>query len=152
MSQARRLAREAALQALYSWEVGRTDPEAAIETVLGSHYPEAAEEVRRRTSAIVRGTAARLAEIDQLIGAHSRHWRLERLAVIDRLILRMATWELQEPDPEPRAVIVNEALELARRFSSEDAVKFINGVLDAVGRALEAGDPPAGDVPTQHGE
>jgi N utilization substance protein B len=152
VTQARRLAREAALQALYAWEVGRTTPEAAIEAVLGAHYPAADAAARVRAAAIVRGTVSALADLDRLIGAHSQHWRLERLAVIDRLILRMAIWELQERDPAPRAVVVHEALELARRFSGEDSVKFINGVLDAVGRALEAGERPAGDPPTQHGE
>ena len=153
MSDARRLAREAALQALYAWEIGRTPADAAVETVLAAHYPEAQDAVRQQAAAIVEGTVSTVADLDRLIGEHSRHWRVERLAVIDRLILRMAIWELRQASAPPRAVVLNEAIELARRFSNEDAVKFVNGVLDAVSRALDSEQPPSRtDDPNDHVE
>jgi N utilization substance protein B len=140
VTSARRQAREAALQILYFWEVGRTDPDAALGAYFREHASEAADAVVAFATRIVRGTIADLAAIDALIAQHSAHWRLERLAVVDRLILRMAVWELRETGGTPAAVVLNEALELARRFSTPDAVRFVNGVLDAIRRTLE-GDP-----------
>lgn len=145
MSDVRREARAAALQALYAWEVGRTAPDEALEAVLSAHYPDASADAKALAADLVHGTVAALTDLDRTIGAHAEHWRVERLAVIDRLILRMAVWELQQPARTPRAVVLNEAIELARRFSSEDAVKFVNGVLDAVGRTIDAGQEPAGN-------
>ena len=153
MSARRREAREVALQALYSWEVGRMAPAAAVAEVLAAHHAEAAEPVRRQATEMVEGTVAAVAELDRLIADHSRHWRVERLAVIDRLILRMAIWELRQPSAPPKAVVLNEAIELARRFSGEEAAKFVNGVLDAVSRALETGERAASqDEPNHHVE
>jgi len=135
----RRQARAAALQALYAWEVGRTPPAEALGAVLAAHYPDAGADLQSQAADLVQGTVAGLADLDRIIAAHAQHWRVERLAVIDRLILRMAIWELRQPEGTARAVVLNEAIELARRFSSEDAVKFVNGVLDAVSRSIEAG-------------
>ncbi len=92
----------------------------------------ATQERDRIAEEIVRGTAERLGEIDPLIAEAAANWRLERIAVIDRLILRLATYELLAMPGTPHAVIINEALELARTFSTEDAVKFVNGVLDGI--------------------
>lgn len=135
----RHQAREAALQVLYFWEVGRVDPEQALDTFFSEHLPEADEAVRAFAGALVRGTIAELAALDALIVRHSEHWRLERLAIIDRLILRMASWELQHEPDTPPAVVLNEALELARSFSADESVRFVNGVLDAVRKTLEQG-------------
>ncbi len=131
----RRQAREAALQILYFWEVGRTEPQAAIDAYFAEHQPEASDAVTTFASRIVHGTVEDLAAIDAAIAEHSRNWRVERLATIDRLILRMAVWELRHEPETPPAAVINEALELARRFSTDDAVKFINGVLDGIKRA-----------------
>jgi N utilization substance protein B len=132
----RRQAREAALQALYFWDVGRTAPEDAIEGVFREHLPEAPESVREFAEALVRGTVAVHQEIDALIEKQSSHWRLERIAVIDKSILRLAVWELQHQPETPPAVVLNEALELARAFSGDESVKFINGVLDGIRKSL----------------
>ena len=140
MTGPRHRAREAALQILYFWEIGRTQPQAATETFFDEHQPEAEEGVRAFADRLVRGTIADIEALDKVIERHSRHWRLERMAVLDRLILRLAIWELRHPEDVPPLVIVNEALELARRFSTEDAVRFINGVLDAV---IKQPDEPA---------
>ena len=134
----RRQAREAALQALYFWEVGRTAPDDAVDAVFAEHLPEASDAVRAFAETLMRGAVATHQEIDALIEKQSSHWRLERLAVIDKSIIRLAVWELQHQPETPPAVIVNEALELARTFSGEESVKFVNGVLDGIRRSLQA--------------
>jgi len=136
----RHRAREAALQILYFWEVGKAQPHVAIDQYFSDHRPDEEPEARAFADELVRGTVAGIEGLDQVIERHSRHWRLERLAVVDRLILRLAIWELRSTDTPP-AVVVNEALELARRFSTEDAVRFVNGVLDGVIKRRD--DPPA---------
>jgi transcription antitermination protein NusB len=137
----RHRAREATLQILYQWEVGRTDVERAAGTFFEQQWPDAEPpEAGLRTFAadLSRETVARLAEIDALIAGTAERWRPERMAVLDRLILRMAVCELLRDPGTPPAVVINEALELARTFSTEEAVKFINGMLDAMRKKLEA--------------
>ena len=135
----RRLAREAALQALYFWDVGGTAPEDAIDAVFAEHLPDAPEAVRTFAETLMRGAVTAHQEIDALIEKQSSHWRLERLAVIDKSILRLAVWELQHQPETPPAVILNEALELARTFSGDESVKFVNGVLDGIRKTLQVG-------------
>ena len=137
MTGPRRQAREAALQILYFWEVGRTDPNAAIDAYFDEHAPDATDTVVAFATTLVHGTISEIGELDAIIEQHSQHWRLERLAVIDRLILRMAVWELRHDTDTPAAVVLNEAIELARLFSSPDAVRFVNGMLDAIRKTLE---------------
>jgi N utilization substance protein B len=133
----RRRGREAALQILYQREIGRVDLDQAIATVLDRQWPDEGgppADVRAFAAALARATVDRLAEIDAEIAGTTERWRPERMAVVDRLILRLALAELlSEPDTPP-AVVINEALELARSYSTEDAVKFINGMLDAIRR------------------
>jgi transcription antitermination protein NusB len=134
----RRAAREAALQMLYQCEVGRAGAFEAIATYWASRDAETAldEPYREFADGLVRGTLGRVAEIDALLSTHARNWRVERMAVLDRLVLRMGTYEmLSEPDTPPK-VVINEAIELARRFSGDEAAGFVNGVLDAVRRHL----------------
>ncbi len=138
----RHRAREAALQILYQWEIGRTDVTSAAETFFGHQWadPEPpSEEFRTFAIELAHDTVRRLAEADALIADTAERWRPERMAVLDRLILRMAVTELLRRSPAPAAVVINEALELARTFSTEDAVRFINGMLDAIRRKLDAG-------------
>lgn len=136
MSTPRRRAREAALRSLYFWEIGKTDPENALETYFEVHHPEASDDIRTFARELVLGTSASVTALDELIQQHSANWRLERLAVIDRLILRLGAWELQHAGDTPPAVILNEAIELARTFSTDDAVRFVNGVLDSIRKSL----------------
>lgn len=138
MSGPRRQAREAALRILYFWEVGRTEPRTAAGAYFREHDQDATDAVREFATTLVSGTVAEVEALDRLIQAHSENWRLERLAVVDRLILRMAAWELMHRGETPPAVILNEAIELTRRFSTPDAVRFVNGVLDGILKALEA--------------
>ena len=147
----RHRAREAALQMLYQWEVGRVSPHEALRTYwTGRDAAPSPEDERAdatpeqmvdevgRTFAngLLSGTVSRLAEIDQLIAAHLKNWRIERVAVIDRLVLRLAIFELLSDPAMPAKVVINEALELARTFSGEEPVPLINGVLDAVRKTL----------------
>jgi N utilization substance protein B len=134
----RHRAREAALQMLYQWEVGRASAYEAIATYWPAHDADAPldEPLREFANELVRGTIGRVAEIDGILAAHAQNWRVERMAVIDRLVLRLAVYQLlAQPDTPPR-VVINEALELARAYSGEDAVAFVNGVLDAVRKTL----------------
>ena len=137
----RHRAREAALQILYQWEIGRTDVARAAETFFALQWPDAdpaPEELRGFATALAADTVAHLAAIDALIAETAERWRPERMAVIDRLILRQAAAELLRRGEAPPAVVINEALELARTFSTEDAVKFINGMLDGIRKKIEA--------------
>jgi transcription antitermination protein NusB len=145
----RHRAREVALQILYHWEIGRTDVASAADTFFGLQWadPEPpSDEFRMFATELAHDTVRRLAEADALIAETAERWRPERMAVLDRLILRMAIAELLRGREQlnsgsdkapPPAVIINEALELARTFSTEEAVKFINGMLDTVRKKLE---------------
>jgi N utilization substance protein B len=141
---ARHRAREAALQMLYQWEVGRASAHEAIVTYWPARDAEGAADgttlapaAREFANALVRGTIERVAEADGLIAAHARNWRVERMAIVDRLTLRLAIAELLTDPDVPGRVVINEALELARTFSGEEAVPFINGILDAVAKTLK---------------
>jgi len=129
-------ARDAALRVLYFCEVGGAQPVEAMEAFFAEHLPDVDERVRALTSEIVLGTIADLDAIDRLIANQSQHWRIERLAVLDRLILRIGTWELRAHPETPPAIVLNEALELARTYSSDTSVPFVNGVLDGIRKTL----------------
>lgn len=135
----RRRGREAALQMLYQWEVGRASADEAIATYWPTHDPsnELNEPLREFANARVRGTIARVAEIDGILAAHAQNWRIERMAVIDRLVLRLAIYELLAEADTPARVVINEAIELARAYSGDEAVGFVNGVLDSVRKDLK---------------
>ena len=126
---------------LYQWEVGRVPPEEAIARhwEIEQEGPELAGTSRRFAEDLAEGTIAHLQSIDARIEAQAQHWRLERMAVIDRLILRMAVYEFLYRPETPRMVVIDEAIELARTFSEQDAVRFVNGVLDGIHHTLAAG-------------
>ena len=135
---AKRRAREAALQMLYQCEIGKAGAYESIAT----YWParEGDEDLpaplREFANGVVRGTLDRQEEIDRMLQAHAQNWRIERMNVIDRLVLRMSVYEMLTQADTPLKVIINEALELARSFSGEEAVGFVNGVLDAVRKEL----------------
>lgn len=136
--ESRHRAREVAVQMLYQWEVGKVSILEVEQTFWTGPAESAplAEELRWFAMKLATGVAGMVADIDPMIGEAAQNWRLERMNVLDRLILRLAVYEfLHEPDT-PAKVIINEALELARTFSTDDSVRFINGVLDAVRRTL----------------
>jgi transcription antitermination protein NusB len=142
----RRRGREAALQVLYQAEIGKHPLEVVRGMVWQVGRPEQdvpSERMRAFAMRLAEGTLDALGRIDPLLEAHAQNWRLARMAVVDRLILRLAVYEFLETPETPRRVVIDEALELAKRYSAPDAVKFINGVLDAVRRRLDA-DAPGG--------
>jgi transcription antitermination protein NusB len=141
-----RQARGVAVQMLYQWEVGRlTIPEVAESFWrIGEIDESIPDRARDRAAELVRGTVEQLGRIDRILEDASRNWRLDRMPVIDRLILRLGIYELLYDTDTPSAVVIDEAIELARRFSTEEAVPFVNGVLDAVKDRIERGEIAAG--------
>ena len=137
----RHRAREAALQILYQWDIGGGDVSRAAGTFFSLQWPDVdppPDALREFASALAQETVARIATIDPLIAETAERWRPERMPILDRLILRMAICEMLRDPETPGAVVINEALELARTFSTEESVKFINGMLDAIRKKLEA--------------
>ena len=135
----RHRARETAVQILYQSEVGHTDIEDVLRTFWLANLPGsegAPESVRTFAERLVRLTQSNLEKIDPIIAETAEHWRLSRMAALDRIILRLAIAEFLDGST-PRNVIINEALELAKTFSGEESVKFVNGILDAVKRKLQ---------------
>ncbi|MCI0665109.1 MAG: transcription antitermination factor NusB [Acidobacteria bacterium] len=141
---ARRRARECALQMLFSYDVARPSVEELIETYWGE-MAEASEEVRSFANELVIGTITHLNEIDERIRLRTENWRIVRMAIVDRNLLRMAIYEFIYQSATPKTVAINEALEIARRFSTSDATQFINGLLDAIKRDLD--NHPAQEIP-----
>ncbi|HKX26293.1 MAG TPA: transcription antitermination factor NusB [Blastocatellia bacterium] len=150
---ARRRARECALQMLFSYDVARPSIEELLETYWGE-MAEAAEEVRNFANELAVGTIKHLDEIDERIRLRTEHWRIPRMAIVDRNLLRMAVYEFLHQSNTPKTVAINEALEIARRFSTSEATQFINGILDAIKRDLEtqtAQERPAASIAHQVG-
>ncbi len=137
----RRKSRQRALQMLFLWDARRQPVEEAIDAYYDTVFPE--EQPARDTFAaeLVRGAVANIAELDEHIARSAEHWRLERMPGVDRNILRLAVYEMTRAGT-PAAVTIDEALELARKFSNEESVQFVNGVLDAVRRKLPGAGGP----------
>jgi N utilization substance protein B len=131
----RRRARQRALQILFIWDARKQPVEDAIDSYYDALYSE--EELERDpfVTDLVRGTVEHVAEIDARITRHAEHWRMERMPAVDRNILRLAVFEMTRGGT-PAPVTIDEALELARKFSGEESVQFVNGVLDAVRREM----------------
>jgi N utilization substance protein B len=121
------------MQMLFQWDMSEQEP-AKLEAKFW-RAAKATEPTRAFANRLFEGAARDTAAIDELIVRQAENWRLERLAVIDRAILRLAIYELRTTDTPPK-VILNEAVELAKKFSSEEAGPFVNGILDAVHKSL----------------
>jgi len=132
----RRKSREFAMQMLYQWELGGNTPE----QVAASFFLErkAASDVGIFARELFQGAVNAIEPIDQLIRAHAQNWRLERMAAVDRSILRLAVYELLHCPETPPHAVINEALEIARRFSGEGSVEFVNGILDTILKIVPA--------------
>ena len=131
----RRKAREVALQFLYQLDqTGAADP-APFETDFWKRHP-VDEEARAFAASLVRGAKMQQAKIDAIIAESTEHWDLERMAVVDRNILRMAVYELLCEPGVPPKVAINEAIEIAKKFGTAESSRFINGVLDRIHREL----------------
>jgi N utilization substance protein B len=136
---ARTSAREAALQMLFAIEASALP----ADQVIRDFWRELPGDPEGRPYAdeTVRGVTSRLVELDEHVRKASHNWRLERMTRVDRNVLRIGTWELIEHAEIPRAVVLDEAVEVAKRFGSEDSGKFVNGVLDRIADDLGRSDP-----------
>ena len=124
---------------LFQWEQGQHPPAHVLASFLKPRKLDAdVEEFARQ---LFEGTVAEASNLDQLVREHAEHWRLERMAAVDRNILRLALFELLHHPDTPPAAVINEALEIARRYSDKDSVEFVNGVLDAVRKARMKTEP-----------
>lgn len=127
----RRLARETALQAMYAQEISG-DSIKVVETNIIDNSEELPEELKSFARQIFQSTTLHKKELDRYIKAKSENWDFERIAVIDRLVIRMAICEFLYFDDIPPKVSISEAIEIAKRFSTDDSSAFVNGILDAV--------------------
>jgi N utilization substance protein B len=122
------------MQMLFQWDMSQQDP-AKLEAKFW-RSAKASDPTRAFANRLFEGAVKDSASLDELIVQQAANWRMERLAVIDRAILRLAIYELRTTDTPPK-VILNEAVELAKKFSSEEAGSFVNGILDAVHKSLK---------------
>jgi N utilization substance protein B len=131
----RRRSRQRALQVLFLWDARREPVDDALDAYYDTLFSEEQPGRDPFVSELVQGTINHLAEVDERITRHAEHWRMERMPAVDRNILRLSVFEMTHLGT-PAAVAIDEALELARKFSNEESVQFVNGVLDAVHREL----------------
>jgi N utilization substance protein B len=115
---------------LYQYDVGKQAPDAIVDLFWDMNEQPA--KVHEFADVLFRGTIARLKEIDRLIQSHTRNWRLSRMAAVDRNVLRLAVFELLADASTPDTVVINEALEIAKRFSTDESAQFVNGILDSI--------------------
>jgi N utilization substance protein B len=126
---------------LFEWDARKEPIEAAISSFYETLYSEQSNTKPERdefVERLVRGVVENIGEIDRRLAQHAEHWRIERMPAVDRNVLRLAIYEMLKLDTPP-PVAIDEAIELARRFSGEESVQFINGVLDAAKREIESG-------------
>ncbi len=128
---------------LYQSEVGHASLDEAIAAHRLLREQPLSDDADAFAERLARGTATSLEAVDPLITEAAQHWRLERMAVLDRLILRLAVFEFLHVAETPPAVVIDEAIELAKRFGSDDSAGFVNGILDAIKRRLEVVPGPA---------
>jgi N utilization substance protein B len=131
----RRKSRELTLQMLFQLDMGHQDPDKVRQT-FWSERTDLDEKVRQFSDELFRIACERREEIDPIIERNAEHWRMDRMAAVDRNLLRAGVAEFLGFPKTPKPVIINEALEIARRFSTPESVQFINGVLDSVAREL----------------
>jgi len=125
--------REFALQMLFQWDMSPQDP-AKLEAKFW-RSAKSADSTRKFANRLFESAAKDAKEFDALIAEHAENWRLERLAAVDRAVLRLAIFELREAET-PRKVVLNEAVELAKKYSSEEAGAFVNGILDSISKSF----------------
>ncbi|QMV19130.1 transcription antitermination factor NusB [Granulicella sp. 5B5] len=131
----RRKSRELAMQMLFQGDLGKQKPE-EVEELFWESREDVDDETRGFATDIHRLATTREDEVDKLIEKHAQNWRLERMATVDRNLLRAATAEMLGFPKTPAAVVINETLEIARRYAAPESMNFLNGVLDAIGHDL----------------
>jgi transcription antitermination protein NusB len=134
---ARRKARVCALQMLFQFDIAQPRADELTGLYWDAFGEEMSDVSQDFSNRLALGTIAHLSDIDLLIKRRAENWRIQRMAVVDRNILRLAIYEFLYESETPKTVIINEALEIARRFSTFEATQFINGILDAIKRDLE---------------
>jgi N utilization substance protein B len=144
----RHRSRQRALQILFLWDFRRQPVEEAINAYYDTLYSEEHPERDAFVADLVRGAVEHVSELDEQIAKHAEHWRMERMPAVDRNVLRLAVYEMKYVGT-PAAVAIDEGLELARKFSGEESVQFVNGVLDAIRREMNPGaaEGPASEGP-----
>jgi transcription antitermination protein NusB len=121
---------------LFQWDITHDNIEQIQSTFWeGQDEPE---ETRTFAESLAAGAIEKVEEIDALIGRHAENWRLDRMAVVDRNILRLATYEFIYDAETPKTIVINEAIEIARRFSAQESPQFINGILDSIRKEVES--------------
>lgn len=128
----RRLAREAALRVLFQVEVGRDELDAAI--AYNASELDLDDKALRFTEKLARGVMKHRSELDELLNSYAVDWTIERMAYVDRNVLRLAAFEMLYDDETPAGVAINEAVELAKRYGTDDSGKFVNGILGNIAR------------------
>ncbi len=131
----RRAARECALQMMYELDVGKHSKDEILRTYWKMN--EHPQKVRDFADLLFEGTVQRLKEIDKVIQQHTKNWRLGRMAAVDRNVLRLAVFEFLSGGKTPDTVVINEALEIARKFSTNESAQFVNGILDSIKNELK---------------
>ena len=134
-SSGRRKSRELAMQMLYQADVGKQTPD-QVRMTFWHAGDEVTADVRGFAEDLFRVAIAHSDEIDELLVANSKHWRLERMPAVDRNLLRMAVGEMIGFKGTPFPIVINEALEVARRYSAPESINFLNGMLDAIARGM----------------
>lgn len=137
-SRHRRKSRELAMQMLFQADIGRHSPD-DVEATFWKAADPVEPEVRSFAEDLFRVAVARQEEIDALIASHSAHWRIDRMPAVDRNLLRMAVAELIGVKSTPFPVVINEALEIGRRYCATESINFLNGILDSIARSVIAG-------------
>ena len=137
----RHRAREAAVQCLYQWDVTGAAPDRVLADYWEIHA-DAGHEIRGFMEVLFRGTITHVLGIDAMISEQMRHWRMDRLGVVEKSILRLGGYELLHEPGTPAAVVIDEAVELSKRFGGEEAGSFVNGVLDGMRERMETDGAP----------
>jgi N utilization substance protein B len=127
---ARRKARELALQMLFQYDMSGNAPDMVIATF--EDLEKSKPNTREFATKIFRGTIEHMDKIDEMIQAQADNWRLSRMAVVDRNIIRMSIYEFLHEDDTPKLVIIDEAIEIAKKFGTDKSSQFINGILDGI--------------------
>jgi len=140
----RRNARESALQILYQLEFDGSRADDAID--LFWQKKRAPGETKEYSRWLVEGLLSQQKKVDEAIQSISQHWRIQRMALVDRNILRLAAFELLNAPHIAPAVVINEAIEIAKKFSGPEAATFVNGILDALRKRIQAGEKPGREV------
>src|SRR3979409_860291 len=132
----RRKAREYALQMLFQWDITHDNIDHVAATFFQNQEPDT-QAIMDFARELVKGTVEHVEDIDRLIQRHADNWRLDRMAIVDLKVFRMANQEFLYDKETPKTVVINEAIEIVRRFSTQESPQFINGILDGIKKELE---------------